>query len=78
MDLYAFAQIPDYENILEEKGINIPRLRGIRKMSEEQICTKEEILDDLVKEYDAPKEEISKDLDEFLNDLIKNKIVYEQ
>ena len=40
--------------------------------------TKEEILDDLVKEYDAPKEEISKDLDEFLNDLIKNKIVYEQ
>ena len=40
--------------------------------------TKEEILDDLVKEYDATKEEISKDLDEFLNDLIKNKIVYEQ
>ena len=40
--------------------------------------TREEILDDLVKEYDAPKEEISKDLDEFLNDLIKNKIVYEQ
>lgn len=45
MDLYAFAQIPDYEDILEEKGINIPRLRGIRKMSEEQICTKEEILE---------------------------------
>lgn len=52
MDLYAFAQISNYEDILKEKGINIPRLRGIRKMSEEKLCPREEILN-TCKEYDV-------------------------
>lgn len=36
MDLYAFAQIGEYENDLKDILPHIPRLRGIRKMSEEE------------------------------------------
>lgn len=35
MDLYAYAQIPDLAHIAEKHGIDIPRLRGYRLMSEE-------------------------------------------
>lgn len=35
MDLYAFAQIPELKHLAEERGIDIPRLRGYRLMSEE-------------------------------------------
>ena len=54
------------------------KLLGIMKNLEVQIANFETIRNEKIKEYDATKEEISKDLDEFLNDLIKNKIVYEQ
>ena len=40
--------------------------------------SKDEILDDLIKEYDAPKDVIEADLNDFIKDLIKNKIAYEQ
>lgn len=43
MDLYAYMQIEDYESILKENNIEIPRLRGIRLMKEEQPISKEEI-----------------------------------
>ena len=36
MDLYAYAQIPIYEEVAKENGIEIPRLRGYRLMSEEE------------------------------------------
>ena len=36
MDLYAFTQIENYENDLKDILPHIPRLRGIRKMSEEK------------------------------------------
>lgn len=35
MDLGAYAQIGDYEKLAEANGIDIPRLRGYRLMSEE-------------------------------------------
>lgn len=36
MDLYAFSQIPKYQDEINEILKCIPRLRGIRKMSEEE------------------------------------------
>ena len=36
MDLYAYAQIADYEDILKANDIVIKRLRGIRMMKEEE------------------------------------------
>lgn len=36
MDLYAYAMIPVYREEIEEILEHIPRLRGIRKMSEEE------------------------------------------
>lgn len=38
MDLFAYSQIEDFESLLTDNGIMIPRLRGIRKMSEEECC----------------------------------------
>ena len=35
MDLGAYAQIGDLTKIAEENGIEVPRLRGYRLMSEE-------------------------------------------
>lgn len=43
MDLYAFAQIDKLEEIMKKNGINVPRLRGLRLMSEEERVTEEEI-----------------------------------
>lgn len=36
MDLFAYSQIDDYGSMLENRGINIPRLRGIRYMALEE------------------------------------------
>ena len=35
MDLYAYAQIDDFEALAKANGIDVPRLRGYRLMSEE-------------------------------------------
>ena len=45
MDLYAYAQIADYEDILKANDIVIKRLRGIRMMKEEEAVPEEEILE---------------------------------
>lgn len=53
MDLYAYTQINNLEAIAKANGIDVPRLRGYRLMSEEKpLTTKEmrEIEHDLVKE----------------------------
>lgn len=36
MDLYAYTQIEMLENIMKENGIEVPRLRGLRLMSQEK------------------------------------------
>lgn len=36
MDLYAYTQIELLENIMKENGIEVPRLRGLRLMSQEK------------------------------------------
>lgn len=38
MDLFAYSQIDNLSDLLTSNGISIPRLRGIRKMSEEKCC----------------------------------------
>ena len=43
MDLGAFANIENLEELLEKNNIDIPRLRGLRLMSEEKVVTREEI-----------------------------------
>ncbi len=43
MDLGAFCQIDNFIKILDDNGIVIPRMRGIRLMSEEKPITDEEI-----------------------------------
>lgn len=43
MDLGAYAQIDDLEHIMEENGISVPRLRGLRLMADEKPLSKEEI-----------------------------------
>jgi len=43
MDLYAYSQIERLENILKANDIEIPRLRGLRLMSEENPVTEEEL-----------------------------------
>ena len=43
MDLGAYIQIEDLEQIAKDNGINIPRLRGYRLMSQEQPLSKTEI-----------------------------------
>ena len=35
MDLGAYAQIEDLEKVMEDNGIDIPRLRGLRLMKDE-------------------------------------------
>jgi hypothetical protein len=40
MDLYAYSQIKKY---LEENGINIPRLRGLRFMKDQELVTEKDI-----------------------------------
>lgn len=43
MDLYAYSKIEDLDSLAIENGINVPRLRGYRLMSEEEACSDEEI-----------------------------------
>ena len=43
MDLGAYANIENLEKIAKENGIEIPRLRGYRLMSEEEPISKEDI-----------------------------------
>ena len=43
MDLFAYCQIADLEYIAQTNGIEVPRLRGYRLMSEEQFLTREDI-----------------------------------
>ena len=43
MDLMAYAQIGNLEAVAEKNGIEVPRLRGYRLMSEEKLVTDEEL-----------------------------------
>lgn len=43
MDLGAYIQIEDLEKIMEANGIEVPRLRGLRLMSQQEFCTEEDI-----------------------------------
>ena len=43
MDLVAYAQIEDLEKVMEDNGIDIPRLRGLRLMKDESPLTKEDL-----------------------------------
>lgn len=43
MDLGAYIQIGKLEHLLKENNIEIPRLRGLRLMKDEEKFTKEEI-----------------------------------
>jgi len=43
MDLGAYAQIDSLEQILRQNNINVPRLRGLRLMSEEKPVSREDI-----------------------------------
>ena len=43
MDLYAYVQIGYLEHIMKENGIDVPRLRGLRLMAEEEPLNKEQI-----------------------------------
>lgn len=43
MDLYAYSQIEDLKYLLERMNIDIPRLRGLRLMKEEEAMSEEEI-----------------------------------
>lgn len=43
MDLGAYVNIDDLEEKVKAQGIEVPRLRGYRLMSEEQFISKEEI-----------------------------------
>lgn len=43
MDIYAYLNIEDLSSVAEANGIDVPRLRGFRLMSQERPMTKEEI-----------------------------------
>lgn len=43
MDLYAYAQIENLDEIAKQNGINVPRLRGYRLMRDEEKIPQEEI-----------------------------------
>ena len=43
MDLYAYSQIDKYKKYLEENNIDIPRLRGLRLMKDEEPVSEEKI-----------------------------------
>lgn len=45
MDLGAYARIGVLDKIMEDNGIDIPRLRGLRLMKDEESVSKEELLD---------------------------------
>ena len=43
MDLGAYAQIPDLDKVLQDNNIDIPRLRGLRLMKNEEPITRKEM-----------------------------------
>lgn len=43
MDLFAYSQIENLEEILKKQNINVPRLRGIRLMKDETTVSEEEM-----------------------------------
>lgn len=43
MDLFAFAQMDRFTELMNAQGIDIPRLRGVRWMKEEEAVPEEEI-----------------------------------
>lgn len=43
MDLYAYSQIDKLDELVKANGIDIPRLRGYRLMSEEKVIPEDEI-----------------------------------
>lgn len=45
MDLGAYAQIDELEQVMKDNNIDIPRLRGLRLMKDEKPVSKEELLD---------------------------------
>ena len=47
MDLFAYSQIGRLQELLEINAISIPRLRGIRLMSEEE-CFSKDIIDKMI------------------------------
>ena len=49
MDIGAYAQIDDLEQIMKDNGIEIPRLRGLRLMKDEAPLTKED-LEEVIKD----------------------------
>ena len=46
MDLYAYANIDRLEEIAKKNNIVVPRLRGLRLMSEEELVPENEIKED--------------------------------
>lgn len=47
MDLFAYTQIDSLHDILSSTGIDIPRLRGLRLMLEEEPITDDDIADEI-------------------------------
>ena len=43
MDLGAYTKIDDLSQVMRDNGISVPRLRGLRLMSEEKPLTKEDL-----------------------------------
>ena len=56
MDLYAYAQINELTEIAEKNGINVPRLRGYRLMSEESPINLQDAIDKRKIAVDCVKE----------------------
>ena len=50
MDLYAFAQMGRFTELMGRNQIDIPRLRGVRWMGEEEVVSEEEIKRDIFAE----------------------------
>lgn len=43
MDLYAYTQIENLEQIMKDNGIEVPRLRGLRLMKDEEVISEQTI-----------------------------------
>lgn len=43
MDLYAYSQIDNLKKYLEENNIDVPRLRGLRLMKDEELVTEKDV-----------------------------------
>ena len=62
MDLGAYVQIEDLEHVMKENGIEVPRLRGLRLMKDEERLSKEDY-DEYAKSvgFDRCKDAIEED-----------------